>query len=102
MLTLAYAADVGAELAVWHLATRGLEVPEGGQLDLPEFTMNNKTVNVTIENMGEQLYQEQVYDRVHAISSTVGGTTIKCYVGTSLGFFDGDYTTFPTFPGGFF
>jgi hypothetical protein len=52
-----YSADAGVELALWNLKSFELEVPEGGQSALPQFTMNAKTVGVTVDNMDGQTYK---------------------------------------------
>jgi len=44
-----YSADTGVEYAIWYLQNEETEVPQ--------FTINNKTVNVTIEEWGEQTYR---------------------------------------------
>jgi len=52
-----YSADAGVELALWNLKSYELEVPEGGQSALPQFTMNAKTVDVTVDNIAGQTYK---------------------------------------------
>jgi len=71
-----YAADAGMEYALWHLGLGGLEVPEGGQEELPEFTVNNKTVNVSVENEGDGIYKITST----ATSGDGSSTTIVSYV----------------------
>ena len=71
-----YAADAGVELALWNLTIGELEVPEGGQVALPQFTINTQTLDVTIDNID---------DRTYKITSTAAsddgsGTTIESYV----------------------
>lgn len=71
-----YAADAGVELALWNLTINGLEIPEGEQSILPQFTSNNQTVNVTIDNIDSRTY---------AITSTATNeygpsTTIESHV----------------------
>jgi adhesin HecA-like repeat protein len=48
-ITEQYSADAGIEYAIWSLLN--------GELDVPEFTTNNNTVNVTIEDEGEGIYK---------------------------------------------
>ncbi len=72
-----YAADAGVELALWNLRSYELEVPEGGQSALPQFTMNAKTVDVAVDNMDGQTYKITAT----AISDGGSSTTIESYVG---------------------
>ncbi len=71
-----YAADAGMEYALWHLGYGGLEVPEGGQEELPGFAVNNKAVNVTVENEGNGVY------KITSIATSGDGstTTLISYV----------------------
>jgi len=89
-----YSADAGVECAIWHLQSGESEVPEGEELELPQFSLNSKTVNVTIANEGGQIY------KITSIATSDDGssTTIESYISLTLGFFDGDFTIFP---GGF-
>jgi len=85
-----YSADAGVEYAIWRLQSGESQVPEGEELELPQFTLNSKTVNVTIANEDGWIYK---------ITSTTtsddgSSTTIESYVLLTLGFFDGDYTVF--------
>jgi adhesin HecA-like repeat protein len=86
-----YSADAGVEYAIWNLQSGESEVPEGEELELPQFTLNNKTVNVTIENQGEQIY------KITSIATSDDGSssTIESYVLITVGLFDGGFTTFP-------
>jgi len=86
-----YSADAGVEYAIWHLQSGESEVPEGEELELPQFTLNSKTVNVTIENQGEQIY------KITSIATSDDGSssTIESYVSITVGLFDGGFTTFP-------
>jgi len=86
-----YAADAGVEYAIWHLQSGESEVPEGGELELPQFSLNSRSVDVTIDNQGEQIY------KITSIATSDDGsrTTIEAYISIILGFFDGDFTTFP-------
>ncbi len=86
-----YSADAGVEYAIWHLQSGESEVQEGEELELPQFTLNSQTVNVTVENEGEQIY------KITSIATSDDGssTTIEAYISITVGFFDGDYTTFP-------
>lgn len=86
-----YSADAGVEYAIWNLQSGESEVPEGEELELPQFTLNSKTVNVTIENQGEQIY------KITSIATSDDGSssTIESYVLIIVGLFDGGFTTFP-------
>jgi len=86
-----YSADAGVEYAIWHLQSGESEVPEGEELELPQFMLNSQSVNVTIDNQGEQIY------KITSIATSDDGssTTIEAYVSIILGFFDGSFTTFP-------
>lgn len=65
-----YAADSGAELALWHLMYGGLVVPEGEQRDLTPFTMNNETVNVNVFSLPD------VDTPTYQITSIAGSTIV--------------------------
>jgi len=71
-----YAADAGMEYALWHLGFGGLGVPEGGQEELPGIVVNNRAVNVTVENEGNGVY------KITSIATSGDGssTTIISYV----------------------
>jgi len=86
-----YSADAGVEYAIWHLQSGESEVPEGEELELPQFMLNSQSVNVTIDNQGEQTY------KITSIATSDDGssTTIEAYVSIILGLFDGGFTTFP-------
>lgn len=72
-----YGADAGVENALWQLVSGGLEVSEGEPAAaLPEFTINNKIVNVTVENEGDGIYKITSI----ATSADGGSTTIVSYV----------------------
>src|SRR4030042_1636621 len=63
-----YSCDAGVEYAIWHLMN--------GETTVPEFTINNKTVNVTVEETADQIY------RVVATATGADGSrsTIESYV----------------------
>jgi len=65
-----YAADAGVEYAIWQLKHGGLEATP------PEFTLNGKTVNVTIEDKGQSVY------KVTSVATSADGskTTIVSYL----------------------
>jgi cytoskeletal protein CcmA (bactofilin family) len=67
-MTRRYSADAGIEYGIWHL--------EHGRTDVPEFTINDDGVRVTIEYQGDQTYR--------IISTATGGdessTTIASLV----------------------
>jgi len=85
-----YSADAGVEFAIWHLRSGESEVPEGEELELPQFALNGKTVSVTIANEGDWIYKVTST----AISDDGSNTTIEAYVSLTIGFFDGDFTVF--------
>ena len=85
-----YSADAGVEYAIWQIQSGESEVPEGEELELPQFALNSKTVNVTIANEGEWIYKITST----ATSDDGSSTTIEAYVSITVGFFDGDYTVF--------
>ncbi len=86
-----YSADAGVEFAIWHLRSGESEVPEGEELELPQFTLNGKTVSVTIANEGGWIYKVTST----ATSDDGSNTTIESYISLTIGFFDGDFTIFP-------
>ena len=57
VITEQYSADAGVEYAIWSLQSGKSEVPEDEELKLPEFTINNRIVNVTITDEGGPIYQ---------------------------------------------
>jgi len=85
-----YSADAGVECAIWHLQSGESEVPEGEELELPQFTLNGKTADVTIANEGGWIYKITST----ATSDDGSSTTIEAYVSITVGFFDGDFTVF--------
>jgi len=85
-----YAADAGVELALWNLMSGELDVPQGGQSALPQFTMNKKTVEVTINDVGAPTYRITSI----ATSDNSSSTRIEASVDVTLGFFDSDFTIF--------
>jgi cytoskeletal protein CcmA (bactofilin family) len=86
-----YSADAGVEYAIWQIQSGESEVPEGEELELPQFALNNKTVNVTIANEGGWTYKITST----ATSDDGSSTTIEAYILLTIGFFDGDFTIFP-------
>jgi cytoskeletal protein CcmA (bactofilin family) len=85
-----YSADAGVEYAIWQIQSGESEVPEGEELELPQFALNSKTVNVTIANEGEWIYKITST----ATSDDGSSTTIEAYVSITVGLFDDDYTVF--------
>lgn len=81
-----YSADAGVEYAIWQIQSGESEVPEGEELELPQFALNSKTVNITIANEGEWIYKITST----ATSDDGSSTTIEAYVSITVGFFDGD------------
>ncbi len=84
-LTELYACDSGIEYAIWSLMSGDLEVAEGATEILPQFSINEKTVTMTVENLGEQIYLVTST----ATSPDSHSTTIESYV--SYG--DGGWTS---------
>jgi predicted acyltransferase (DUF342 family) len=86
-ITELYSCDSGIEYAIWSLQSGGLEVAEGNTEILPEFSINNRTVQVSVENQGSQIYL------VTATATSEDGhsTTIESYVRSGGGWSnDGD------------
>jgi predicted acyltransferase (DUF342 family) len=71
-----YSCDSGIEYAIWSLQSGTLEVTEGETEILPEFTINSKTVDVSVENLGSDIYL------VTATATSEDGhsTTIESYI----------------------
>ena len=67
-ITEQYAADAGVEYAIWHLQNEESEVPE--------FTLNDKTVNVTIDDQDKPIYKITST----ATSDDGSSTTIEAHV----------------------
>jgi hypothetical protein len=84
-----YSADAGVEHAIWQIKSGESEVPEGEGIELPESILNNKTVNVTIENEGEQIYKITST----ATSDNGSSTTIESYISTSTSVFNNAITS---------
>jgi predicted acyltransferase (DUF342 family) len=86
-ITELYSCDSGIEYALWGLQSGELEVTENETATLPEFTINNKTVDVSVENLGSDIYL------VTATATSEDGhsTTIESYVRSGGGWSsDGD------------
>lgn len=71
-----YSGDAGIEYAIWGLMSGTLEVTENATEALPQFTINNKTVDVTVENLGSNIYLLTAT----ATSDDGHGTTVTSYV----------------------
>lgn len=52
-----YAADAGVEDAIWHLISENVTMNEGDTENLPPSTINDKTVDVTIEALPDAVYK---------------------------------------------
>jgi cytoskeletal protein CcmA (bactofilin family) len=52
-----YAADAGIEWGIWQVRSGVTQVPEGGEVALPEFLLNGLTVDVSITDMGERRFK---------------------------------------------
>jgi len=75
-ITELYSCDSGIEYAIWSLQSGELEVTEGETETLPEFTINNKTVTVSVENLGSSIYEVTAT----ATSDDGHSTIIESYV----------------------
>ena len=86
-ITELYGCDAGIEYAIWGLQSGTLVVSENETEALPEFTINSKTVAVSVENQGAQVYLVTVT----ATSDDDHSTTIGSFVSFSGGWSgDGD------------
>jgi len=74
-----YSADAGVEYAIWHL--------QDAESEVPEFTINNRTVDVTIQDAGELSY------RITATATSDDGSSYTIESNVSLDPF-GNYTVF--------
>ena len=86
-ITELYSCDSGIEYAMWSLQSGALEVTENETATLPEFTINDKTVEVSVENLGASVY------KVIATATSEDGhsTTIESYIQSGGGWSsDGD------------
>jgi hypothetical protein len=74
-----YTADAGIELALWNLENFEITVPLDGQSELPPFTINDKTLDVTVENIDGQTY------KITSTATSDGGstTTVEVHVSGS-------------------
>jgi predicted acyltransferase (DUF342 family) len=81
-----YSADAGVEYAIWQIQSGDSQVPEGEELELPQFALNSKAVNVTIANEGGWIYKITST----ATSDDGSSTTIEASVSITVGFFNGD------------
>ena len=81
-ITEQYSADAGVEYAIWSL--------QNGELDVPEFTINNNTVNVNIEDEGEGNYKITST----ATSDDGSSITIEATVLITVQFSDDGFTIF--------
>jgi len=74
-----YTADAGIELALWNLENFEITVPLDGQSELPPFTINDKTLGVTVENIDGQTY------KITSTSTSDDGstTTIEVHISGS-------------------
>ena len=81
-ITEQYSADAGVEYAIWSL--------QNGELDVPEFTINTNTVNVTTEDEGEGNY------KITSVATGDDGSsiTIEATVLITVQFSDDGFTIF--------
>jgi len=73
-----YAADAGAEYAMWQLAHNALELPESGQTVLPEFLLNNNAVNVVADNVSDNV--SDLYRIISTANDNHSSTTVETYM----------------------
>jgi len=52
-----FAAEAGVEDAIWQLMSFNVTLPVGGTVELPDTNVNDKVVNVDIENKDNKIYQ---------------------------------------------
>ncbi|HEY95760.1 MAG TPA: polymer-forming cytoskeletal protein [Dehalococcoidia bacterium] len=81
-----YSADAGLEKAIWSLTRNEIPIVPGEEVDMAQFLMNSKAVDVNIFNTFES------GNRTFRITSTAStgnrsGTTVKSYVECEIGFF---------------
>jgi predicted acyltransferase (DUF342 family) len=74
-----YSAGAGVEHAIWHLQSGTTVVSEGEVVELPEFTINNRTVNVTVEGEGGQVY------KITSIATSGDGSSATIQSDVSVG-----------------
>jgi predicted acyltransferase (DUF342 family) len=79
-----YACDSGIEYAIWGLQSGNIALSENETATLPDFTVNDRTVSVTVENQGSQIH------RVVATATSDDGhsTTIESLIGSGGGWID--------------
>jgi len=86
-ITEQYSADAGVEYAIWQLLN--------GETEVPGFTLNTNTVNVTIEDEGEGNYKiTSVATGDDGSSTTIEATVLITVQFSDDGFtiFEGDFT----------
>jgi len=89
-----YAADAGIEKAIWELTSGNLTVIESENLTLPQFVLNNATVDITIIRVpGESFPTYQITSTAN--TTDYSNTTIESYIETFdlSGFLDNAITT---------
>jgi len=72
-----YAADAGVENAIWQLMSFNVIVPDGGIVELPDITVNDKSVYVDIENKGNKVYE------INSVASSASGSNTTLLVHTT-------------------
>ena len=75
-----YAADAGVEQVLWHLRyNTAFALPyDGGQTALPQFTINDKTIDAVLSKDVDELY------KITSVATSLDGhrTTVECYIDT--------------------
>jgi len=91
-----YAADAGVDYALWNIKMG--QVPQGGPLELPQFALNDRAVNVTIEDVtppGGDMASYKITSV--ATSDSSSSTTVESYVSvvySTIGFLEGAITSY--------
>jgi Tfp pilus assembly protein PilX len=79
-----YSAEAGFEDAYWELSKNDLEITEGSTHAIPTFILNDKAIDVSIVNVGNNTYEITSVATSNDINSS---TTIESYL-TRFNFFD--------------
>ncbi|MBN2238349.1 MAG: hypothetical protein JW712_01125 [Dehalococcoidales bacterium] len=73
-----YATDAGVEYVLWQLSSGSLELEEGEEIYVPEFVLNNATVNASVQRIpGTDLPSYRI---LSTATGQTSGTTIDTYV----------------------
>jgi predicted acyltransferase (DUF342 family) len=66
-----FSADAGVEYGIWQVRSGTVDVPPGGQVTLPGFTINDQPVDVTVTDLGSRHYNVTSVASGEASSTTV-------------------------------